>query len=685
MYDPSRFGRIVDVEGKPDLSAYMLMYLTLEQCGWLPRFVTVDLTGNPEVDYIIIAIYATQAAVGSVSLSDNASRGKRGKAAIGYWPHAIPPFGARKFDLRLDKVVERGDAAAAKGEGGIVLIPHETQTPLWHSMARELIGGASYEEGGRKIYEEKGVEGFHEGTFEHSTVKKILSNVALIGKVRYREINDDGERYWTTVDAKWPPLVDVELFEAVQREIARRDASPRNRNRKKRGSFPLNPICALCGMPYDGSRLAKVHGRPRTYVHRLPKKRQQPEEYARSVEHGCKQWVVAAAELENALVEAVMNVRGTNDYESQVRDLILARDSHRKAAAAAVLRAAKVVEEIENELAARVKTISVAAGDNKKLKERLDKDVEPLKRNLAAAEAELERCRKFAESKEETWTAVSKILSESRNLASLWSSLEDEDPRRKTLFDYWLLDLLIVVQPVPGKKRLNVKSALARLASIPGSPRHVQLGSSGSSARRTSSRTKASSSAAKLSMSAAEASGEPTLPSAHATCALTSGSGSFSPCVSTGTADGSPQLPSATATFRAKPSRRARRKAEPRENASHASSDSTVRNRSTNEGDSVPGCHADGATDSTPAGACPGSRAAKAGSDDGFENLMLNGHTSCLFCPRQCGEVRLGSARFQSPPLCRSATTVWTTPATGAIRRLDAAIRPARRICYMPC
>jgi hypothetical protein len=81
--------------GEPDLSAYLMMYLTLEQCGWLPRFVTVELTGNPQVDYIIIAIHATQAAVGSISLSDNVSRGKRGKAAMGYWPHAIPPFGAQ--------------------------------------------------------------------------------------------------------------------------------------------------------------------------------------------------------------------------------------------------------------------------------------------------------------------------------------------------------------------------------------------------------------------------------------------------------------------------------------------------------------------------------------------------------------------------------------------------------------
>lgn len=164
MHDPSRFGRIVDAEGKPDLSAYMLMYLTLEQCGWLPRFVTVELTGNPQVDYIIIAIHATQAAVGSVALADNVSRGKRAKAAAGYWPHAIPPFGTQKFDVRLDKIIERGDTAASKGVGGIILIPHEERLATWYSMAREFLGGAAYENVGRRIYEIENVEGFHEGT-----------------------------------------------------------------------------------------------------------------------------------------------------------------------------------------------------------------------------------------------------------------------------------------------------------------------------------------------------------------------------------------------------------------------------------------------------------------------------------------------------------------------------------------
>lgn len=494
-------------------------------------------------------------------------------------------------------------------------------------MARHFIGGMAYSEVGRRLNEDKGVHGFHEGTFDHSTVRKVLSNVALIGKIRYRERGPDDERYWTTVDAKWPPLVDQGLFDAVQREILRRDAQPRNRRRKKRGFYPLTPRCARCGMPYYGSRLPKAQGRARTYVHAVPKKRQRPEEHARFVTHGCKQWVVNAVELEDALVGVVLSVRGTDDYELQVKDLILARDNHRRAADEAVQRAQFEVRRLEKELGSLVKTISLTAGDDANLKEMLDGQVEPVKRQLAAAGDDLERCKDFAESKEETWAAVSSILSEIRNLASLWSSLEDEDPRRKTLLDYWLLDLLIVVEPVPGKKRLNSKSALARLASVPGSPRYFRFGERESRARSISSRTGPVSTGS-LSRSNDSASADPICPSAHAACALTSGCGSFSPCESTGTADGSPQLPSATATLRAKPSRPARRSAEPRENDSQESSSSAVRNRSTSEGDSVPGCPAEEAAGSTPTGDSPGPRAAYEGSAEGVENLMLNGHTS---------------------------------------------------------
>lgn len=142
MWDPARFGRIVDETGRrPDLGVYIMMYLTLEQCGWHLRFVTMELTGDPQIDYAMIANEATAAATRSTDLAADASRGKRSKAENGYWPHAIPPFGAQKFDVRLGQVVDRGDLAAAKGVGGIILVQHEKQAGHWKPWRAISSGG----------------------------------------------------------------------------------------------------------------------------------------------------------------------------------------------------------------------------------------------------------------------------------------------------------------------------------------------------------------------------------------------------------------------------------------------------------------------------------------------------------------------------------------------------------------
>lgn len=123
----------------------------------------------------------------------------------------------------------------------------------------------------------------------------------------------------------------------------------------------------------------------------------------------------------------------------------------------------------------------------------------------------------------------------------------------------------------------------------PGITKSFALERQASIAADNSSRTDASDSTDARSDSAALAGADPTLPSAQAACVRTSGSGSDSARVSTGTASGAAQLPSATHTLRAKPARPARRIADPFENESHASSSSAVSSSAIREGASVPG------------------------------------------------------------------------------------------------
>ena len=100
-----------------------------------------------------------------------------------------------------------------------------------------------------------------------------------------------------------------------------------------------------------------------------------------------------------------------------------------------------------------------------------------------------------------------------------------------------MLDVWIVVEPIPGRKKANDKTALVRLPSAPNAPRHFELqgaafqrakAASALSAAESSARTAASSSTSKRSRKAAAVEGEQIRPSAQAACARTSGSESES-------------------------------------------------------------------------------------------------------------------------------------------------------------
>jgi hypothetical protein len=195
------------------------------------------------------------------------------------------------------------------------------------------------------------------------------------------------------------------------------------------------------------------------------------------------------------------------------------------------------------------------------------------------------------------------------------------------IFRHWVVAVFIAVQKIEGRKRGHPRTAIVYLASAPQDPLLVPLRPSAAS---TSVRTEASASSSSRSSSAARADSEPICPSAHAECPRTTADGSDSATCSTGTASSDPQLPSATATLRRNPGSPALRTAEPRENASQP--DASIDMRSISDGEAVPGCQPSDGSRSTPTGGSPGPRDANASSEDGTENLWLNGHTSWEDC-----------------------------------------------------
>jgi hypothetical protein len=253
-------------------------------------------------------------------------------------------------------------------------------------------------------------------------------------------------------------------------------------------------------------------------------------------------------------------------------------------------------------------------------------ELEATQQKLNAARSDVEKAHEFQRSRKVAWERLSKVIDDTRNLAETWDKVGLDE--RRLLLDWWVLDVQIVVEPIEGMKKANEKTAVVTLRSDPNASRYFGLGNRLAKADSTSPPTNESSSDSDAADNASAASAESMHPSAQAACPRTNGSGSRRADTSTGTASSDPQLPRATQTLRANPERPARRIAEPRENESQEASSSAVANRSTSDGEDVPGCQTSDWIGSTPSGGSPADRAEYAGSEEGVENLRGNGHTS---------------------------------------------------------
>lgn len=626
MYDPSRFGRTLDEDGKPDLMTFMSVFNEFERYGWRVVFVTVERHGDAVVDLMTMALYAYAAALYSKNLSENVRRGRVKHAADGYWVSGSAPWGAVRFDTASQRVLKDGERSTPGG-GGTILKPDKVALRHWKTAAQRIVGGASLDTVGKVLYE-KGVRGPRGGKLGHRSVRNFLTHPALVGIVEFADKPDaDGQRMRRRVQAKWKPMVDVALHEEVSKRLAGHSRAEAPRRRRRRDLFPITPLCAHCGVEYNGGRLAEKQGATRGYVHAQPKERMDPETHARMHAQGCRAWYLDAEELETKIKDVVVAERANEDFTAEVSALIQERDTFRAGAAEAVAAAERDVAAAKGECAALVRTAQKVAARLGAAGQDVDDGDDPLADQIAAArarqraaEADLANARDFAQSRERAWERLASIIHESRNLAAAWDSAGPEE--RRVLLDYWVLDVLIVVEPILGMKRANHKTALVRLRSAPNAPRHFELSTgraqrpvgagAASSAAESAARTTSSGSSSKRSRRAAAEAGPPSRPSAQAACDRTSGSSSDSAVTSAGTSSAEPTLPSTTAELRLSPRSFARFIGEPLNAVENSDCDIASRVRARVLA-SLP--------DST-------ERGANAGSESSVANLWLYGHTS---------------------------------------------------------
>ncbi len=650
IYDPSRFGRPL-ANGQPDTRAYRRMLWRLEEAGWRVEFVTLERSDDALADELQILFHAYNASTFSVDLSRKVRLGKKAHAEEGYWIHGLAPLGTvrvvegtirvlgpneqprpwerpiytNRSDLppghyEVGRVLADGEPA---GHGDKVILAGSEVLKHWPRVAQRYLDGVSLQKLGQELFA-AGVRGRYGGVLDHTATRNFLRNPALVGRIHYRYRDHDGQTHETVIPAKWAPLVDVNLWNAVQLELAKRGQSQYSR-RKSHEDYPLLPICAHCHSPYWGSsRRDGAGGYVRVLRHAPVDERKHPDRYQLYREHGCSRYEIDADELEKAARDVIAGQRGSPEFGANLRRMLDDNGAYHQALQRRAQELKRDVARAERLVSAAIQSLNEARAEGKDgndlalFKEAVEQAQAQLRlhrQNLAAAEREQTNAA-------HAWSAMQEVLDETRNIAAGWDKLTIKE--RSLLFRHWVAAVFIAVEKIPGRKRGHRKHAVFYLAGTPRLSGEVVDASA--NAASISSITTWSVSVDSALVNATTADADPMRPRAHAECDRTSGSGSDSPDFSDGTAASSPQFPNATATFRRKPALPARRRADPREKASQAASSMDM--RSTSEGAAVPGCHASDGSRSTPGGGSPGPLGLNASSEVGLENFRLYGQTS---------------------------------------------------------
>ncbi len=287
-------------------------------------------------------------------------------------------------------------------------------------------------------------------------MKNFLTNRALVGETPITR-RDGGEQVRGYADASWDAMVDEGLFRKVVAEAERRSRKPRNKRRTQKDNAVVRPVCALCGAPYHLSQLKDEQGRERMYVHaRVPKRARKgdPSDYR------CKQYNVSAGEIEGKLKDLVLEQRGSEGYAEEVMALLNEKAEFGRRAATEIAELRQRIEELEKQHRATVKLQLQAASRGLETDSYFE-EIEAIEQRRNAAEADLDEAQEYAKSHEHARERLIALLDETKDLDDAWGSASLEE--RRMLLEWWVLDVMIAVEPIPGMKRANNKTALVAL------------------------------------------------------------------------------------------------------------------------------------------------------------------------------------------------------------------------------
>lgn len=468
VYNVSRFGRILKADGTEDVEAVALKMREFEELGWQVRFAKLEPTGNTLFDKILLLMESHAA---SKYIRDLSQESKNGREKLvrdhGRWSGGRAPFGTVRLHPHLKdeqgnpKILQNGERAP---NGGSILAPHEQELKWWHRMADMLLARKSYADIVAML-EANGVTTSFNARWSHTGVQIVLSNKALIGIIEYRK-HLRGEEV-KEFKACWEPMVPIDKFEAVQREIQRRKKAQGKTGRKKNVQTLLDVLCAACKMPYYGLQTVTNKGtrsekETRYYVHPVSSMRYSQEKTERIEAAGCKHWYVNADELEDKVFELLIEQRGSVDFAKDLKKALMAQGDLESQAKERIehledrLRQLKRRESAitEARIEARIEGL-----DTSLFLEKLKEVQEQIATLTEEKNAAIDRLKVTEQSRQD----INSLVKEATSIGHIWECGDFEERRR--IVETWVHRVFIQVERT-GKRGAK-RTALVSLRVAP--------------------------------------------------------------------------------------------------------------------------------------------------------------------------------------------------------------------------
>lgn len=482
VWDESRFGRPVNERMTAvDLAKYDREVARFLALGWELRSVREERarTGNDTVDRVLRVLQQNEAGSKLVTMSKDVKSGIDHLRKEGYWPGGMAPFPSVRVLADTGEVIPDG-ARYPQRRQVLGLDPKRPELlQAWIDGAHMLLDGKSFRLVAAE-FERRGIPTSHANakrkanrfrgkpTWNPTSIRKVYECESLIGKIVHkREGKAMFEREEATLyDAKWPPLVPVALWNAVQVELGRRAKKAPKRTARSSEDAILRPVCPHCGNFYTHAHERKKGRRERRlYRHLEPTNGMSRERRASLERSGCSGYVVEAEILETRVRDLIAAERGSDRFQEHIDALLKDTDNVLSDAQAVVRRIAVEIEGIDAELKAtrRLQIKAEARADDEEVAA-LEELVAELRAKKKRAEGELrvaqDRCNEASQGE----LSIRARIKETRSIIEKWDLATPEEKRK--LLAWWVHEVHIVVTERARRKRTN-KVALVRLRTNP--------------------------------------------------------------------------------------------------------------------------------------------------------------------------------------------------------------------------